>query len=304
MSERPIEASWLALRYRADGQAREHSLPLVRAAAAHLMAAALDTPNTSETASVIVVDVGAGTGANLRWLGPRLDEFMGSARSQDWELLDHDAALLDAGEESNPAWLRSRTRHTGAVDALTTLLETSSAPALVTCSALLDLLTKGQIDSLVAATVTGADAALWSLSVTGTVELTPTHPDDAVVAERFNSDQQRSTTSSTGLETLAGPDGWRVAVEAFTAHGWSVTTVDTPWVLGVGDEPLLRRLLTERAAAASTVEHQTGDQQMIESWLADRLDQVGGAGLVIRIGHTDLLALPVKSISEQTSSPS
>lgn len=303
VSERPIEASWLALRYRADARAREHSLSLVRAAAAHLRATSLLAPKPPAAPAVVVVDVGAGTGANLRWLGPHLDQALESALRQDWRLLDHDAALLDAVEETHPTWLRSSTRHTGAAGTLTTLLEAASPPLLVTCSALLDLLTPAQIDELVTATVAGADAALWSLSVTGKVDLTPGHADDARVSELFNSDQQRGTAPSAGVETLAGPDGWRLAAEAFTARGWSVTTVGSPWVLGTGDEPLVVRLLTERAAAASATDPGSKDQRLIESWLARRLKHLDVGVLSVRIDHTDLLALPVKSISEHTSSP-
>lgn len=305
MIERPIEASWLALRYRADARAREHSLPLVQAAAAHLRGTSLDTGDTHQepACDVIVVDVGAGTGANLRWLGPQLDGALGSARRQDWRLLDHDAVLLDAVKGSQPAWLRRSTRHTGAVDTLATLLDRAHAPTLVTCSALLDLLTPSQIDELVAATVAGADAALWALSVTGEVVLTPSHPDDALVTELFNSDQQRGTEPSAGVETLAGPDGWRLAVEAFSARGWSVTTADTPWVLGAGDEPLVARLLTERAAAARSTNPDASDHHVIDSWLTRRLEHLARGALTVRIDHVDVLALPVKSISEQTSSP-
>lgn len=312
MTERPIEASWLALRYRADARAREHSLPLVRALAEHLMAAKRDDgakgpplhPPAPDSSHVTVVDVGAGTGANLRWLGPHLDQALASAIGQDWHLLDHDAALLEAVQDSQPTWLRGSTRHTGSVATVRSLLDTTTQPRAVSCSALLDLLTAAQIEDLVAATVAGADAALWSLSVTGDVALTPAYPEDELVAERFNHDQQRGTSTSTGLRALAGPDGWRVAANAFTERGWRVRTASTPWILGAGEEPLTRRLLTERAAAAHSVSRGARDQGVIETWLARRLEEVDLGRLHVRIDHADLMALPVKSISEQTSSPS
>ncbi len=312
MTERPIAASWLDLRYRADDRARRHSLPLVRDLAEHLLTSTHSerasgssqaaTPKVSPSLSV--VDVGAGTGANLRWLGPRLDHTLGSTMVQDWHLLDHDAVLLEAVRDDESPWLRRTTRHTGSVATLNDLLGTLKHPRLVSCSALLDLLTAVQIDALVATTVAGADAALWSLSVTGEVAFEPAHPDDALVARQFNSDQQRDTATAAGVHSLSGPDGWRLAERAFIDQGWQVSLASTPWALGGGDEPMIRRLLTERASAALDATGASVDRRAIETWLSLRLDAAKRGQLQLRVDHQDLLALPVKSISEQTSSPS
>ncbi|MGB3828898.1 MAG: hypothetical protein WA962_08985 [Ornithinimicrobium sp.] len=312
MSSRPIEESWLSLRYRADERAREHSLALVHHLATHLVTAppAQRTRGRSRSSaaqsgpSISVVDVGAGTGANQRWLGPRLDDALGQVSSQDWHLLDHDAALLRAVEDLTPSWLHSSTRHTGSVATVGELVRTTGSPRLVTCSALLDLLTPSQIEDLVASTVAHADAALWSLSVTGEVAFAPAYPEDALLVDRFNADQQRAESTPTGTHTLAGPVGWQHAVGAFERRGWRVQTAATPWVLGAGDEPLTRRLLTERAGAARLVSEDPDDERVIGRWLDRRLQDAERGRLEIRIDHTDVLALPVKSISEQTSSPS
>lgn len=311
MTERPIEASWLDLRYRADDRARQRSLPLVRDLAEHLLANAHPgpVPGTSQkpvpqAPGLAVVDVGAGTGANLRWLGPHLDQALGSALAQDWALLDHDAVLLEAVRGAAAPWLRRSIRHTGSVATLGDLLQTTGHPRLVSCSALLDLLTASQIDDLVAATVRGADAALWSLSVTGDVSFDPGHADDALLVQRFNSDQQRGTTTATGPHFLAGPDGWRLAERAFIDRGWRVSLARTPWILGPNDAPMVARLLTERAQAALKTTDVSADRRAIRTWLALRLDQAERGQLEVRVDHQDLLALPPKSISEQTSSPS
>ncbi|MGB6021787.1 MAG: hypothetical protein WBG89_05610 [Ornithinimicrobium sp.] len=311
MRERWIEASWLDLRYRADDRARQRSLPLVRDLAEHLLVVARPRP-ADETSSkpvaqspgLAVVDVGAGTGANLRWLGPRLDQALGSALTQEWDLLDHDAVLLEAVREDGAPWLRRSTRHTGSVATLAELLQTTEHPRVVSCSALLDLLTASQIDDLVVATVRWADAALWSLSVTGDVTFSPSHADDALLVQHFNKDQQRGAATATGRHSLAGPDGWRMAERAFIDQGWRVSLAHTPWILGTDDGPMIARLLTERAQAALKTTDGSADRQAIETWLALRLHQTERGQLEVRVDHQDLLALPVKSISEQTSSPS
>src|SRR5262245_34965818 len=74
--QRPSLADWLALRERFDHAAR--SGVLTRAVADHL----------PRGRPIRVVDLGTGTGSNVRYLAPRLE------RRQEWLLVDGDAAVL------------------------------------------------------------------------------------------------------------------------------------------------------------------------------------------------------------------
>ncbi|MBS3744804.1 MAG: class I SAM-dependent methyltransferase, partial [Wenzhouxiangellaceae bacterium] len=76
MSER-FEADWLSLREAADAAARDPDL--VGRASAWLA----DRPRP-----LAITDLGAGSGANPRFLAPRLPG------PQRWRLVDHDAGLL------------------------------------------------------------------------------------------------------------------------------------------------------------------------------------------------------------------
>lgn len=320
---RPIDAGWLADRHRADLRAREHSRALVQTLAEHL-----SSVWGSRGTPVAVVDVGAGTGANQSWLGPALARALDVARTdaactapedapsgetedvnsarwqQDWHLVDHDAELLSAVQSEPQPWLMDSTRHVGSVGDVEDVVKTLREPRVVSCSALLDLLTPSQIETLVRATVENAQAALWSLSVTGSVTLTPASADDALVMGLFDADQQRRDDPSIDSEALTGPTGWTRAVQSFSQWGWRVETAATPWHLGPQDAALTVRLLTERAEAARAVDHDPGVQHRLDQWLTRRLLEIDRGALEISVDHADILALPPKATSVQMSSPS
>ncbi len=78
----------------------------------------------------------------------------------------------------------------------------------MTASALLDVLTREEIDRLAAACAGAGVPALLTLSVVGRVEFTPADPLDAEFAEAFNAHQRRGE--------LLGPDAITAACEALT----------------------------------------------------------------------------------------
>ncbi len=308
----PIEASWLAVRRAADERARLASLPLVARLAAHLAAhdgespGQISSPGRAADATrgvprrVAFVDVGAGTGANQEWLGPAMHAHLGSGWTQEWHLLDHDASLLAAAAPSTASWLADNHRHVGGVETVAAVLKQLTRPRVMTCSALLDLMSAAQIETLVQASVTTSQAALWSLSVTGEVVLEPVNPHDQKVADLFNRHQRGGDDRDSTL----GPDAWEHAQRAFVAAGWHAEVTHTPWHLGPGDEALTRRLLTERAAAARQATDDAASLRRVDGWLATRLADIDAGELRVSVDHVDVLALPASVISVQMSSPS
>src|SRR5215208_4518094 len=111
-------AAWLALREPADRRSR--SISVARAIADRLPG---DRP-------VHALDLGAGTGANARFLTPYLHS------TQQWLLVDHDAALLNRSDADLPAGAVRRVMDLSDAGHLTHVL---SGRDLVTASALLDL---------------------------------------------------------------------------------------------------------------------------------------------------------------------
>ncbi|GAA2884995.1 trans-aconitate methyltransferase [Pseudonocardia halophobica] len=247
---------WLALREPADAEAR--ALDLVEPLCA------LEPP-------LVVRDLGCGSGSMGRWLAPRLP------RPQRWYLHDRDPRLLAIAAESVPGEPVQ-----GELAELTDLAGTS----LVTCSALLDLLTADEVHRLARSCVEAGAAALFTLSVTGGARLTPAEPLDTALAAAFDDHQRRVVEG----RRLLGPDAGAVAVEAFRALGATVTTRSSPWRLGPGHRELTEEWLRGWIAAACEQEPALADDA--GPYLRRRLAALAAGELRAEVGHVDLRALP------------
>ncbi|MFP5373001.1 MAG: class I SAM-dependent methyltransferase, partial [Actinomycetes bacterium] len=208
---------WLALREGADDAARAPEL--VEPLRVHLAAAA------PPGAPAVIRDLGCGTGSMGRWLARRL------CGPQDWILHDRDPGLLARAVASMPrvaadgAPVTARTQQGD----LTGLRPSDlTGTALVTGSAVLDLLTAEEVDGLAATCTEAGTAALLALSVTGRVEFAPSDPLDAAFSGAFNAHQRRRTHD----RSLLGPDAVAVAVDAFARRGAVVASRPSPWRLG------------------------------------------------------------------------
>ena len=208
-----------------------------------------------------ILDLGAGTGSMMRWLRPII------AREQSWILADADGALvaqaLDA--ESTPL----------VVDLAK---EPGSLPLRavdgVVCSALLDLVSEAWLQRLVAALRT---PFLACLTVDGDDAFTPAHPGDESALGAFRADQVRDKGFGPALG-VGAPE----ALEAMlTAGGCTVASEKSDWDIPPNADAILRELVLGHARVA-------GDA----AWEQDRLEQIDGEKLAIRIGHRDILALP------------
>ncbi|MFI8191458.1 methyltransferase domain-containing protein [Streptomyces sp. NPDC085946] len=261
---------WLRLREPADGAARAGALldPLRTELAAR--------PGSAD--GLVVHDLGCGTGSMGRWLAPRLDG------AQHWILHDRDPYLLHFAAAASPRTAADGSRVTvetrrGDVARLTP--DALRGASLVTASALLDVLTREEIDALAAACAGAGCPALLTLSVAGRVDLTPSHPLDAEIAEAFNAHQRRAG--------LLGPDAVTVAAEVFAGHGATVRLHPSPWRLGAGQAALTEQWL--RGWVAAAVEQRPGLRESAERYLAERLEACRAGELAVVVHHVDLLAL-------------
>jgi SAM-dependent methyltransferase len=248
-----FSATWLELREPADAAARSADL------AGRLR---LDPP-------VVVRDLGCGTGSLGRWLAPRLPG------PQHWILHDRDPDLLARAAATVPAG--SVETHLGDATALTPddLLGTS----LVTCSALLDLLTAGEVDALAGACAETRTPALFTLSVAGQVVLDPARTEDAAIEAAFNDHQRRTA----GGRRLLGPDAPAAAAAAFERAGATVITRPSPWRLGPDQAALTAEWLRGWAAAAAD----QCPELDLDRYVSERVANPPTAV----IGHVDLLAI-------------
>lgn len=302
--DRPIAADWLALRRAPDEEARGAAAGLLADLAEHLAERARDATGTPETIDwagpVAVVDVGAGTGANRAYLAPRLPF------PTAWTLLDHDPALL--GDDGNDGCRRVL----GGIAELPALLaEVPPWRGLVTCSALLDLLSAADLDALVGAVTAAGVPALFALTVTGAVTIEPADAGDETVRAAFDAHQARAGRP--------GPGAARYVAQAARRAGAQVRQARTPWRLTAdasAARPFLRRYLTDRAAAAAevlddlSVDVARVDRARVDvarldaapvddaaaarvgAWLDRRLSAVEEGTLRLTVEHVDLLLLP------------
>jgi hypothetical protein len=213
-----------------------------------------------------------------RWLAPRLDG------AQHWVLHDRDpyllhfAAVAAARSAADGSGVTVETRR-GDIARLTP--DALHGASLVTASALLDVLTREEIDTLAAACAGAGCPALLTLSVAGRVELTPPHPLDARITEAFNAHQRR--------HGLLGPDAVTAAAEAFAGHGATVRTHPSPWRLGPEQAALTEQWL--RGWVGAAVEERPELREHAERYLAERLRACAAGELRVVVHHTDLLAL-------------
>lgn len=262
-------STWLALRERADTAAR--SLLLTRAIADRL----------AHLNPVHVLDLGAGTGSNLRYLAPRL------AGAQRWLLVDCDAALLAEASARMPSGHRA----SYAIDTRRIGLGTLDHPDifagrhLITASALLDLVSESWLEALASHCRAIAAAALFALNYNGQSHCSPAEPEDDVIRHLMNRHQK----SDKGLGGVAaGPGAVDCAERCFSAAGYEVRRDVSNWLLTREERELQRQLIKGWAHAAEEVARE--EAAMIRDWLARRLAHVEAGRSQIVVGHEDLAA--------------
>jgi hypothetical protein len=263
----PVTPDWLALREPADAAARATEL------ADRLCAWRQDRA----AGPLVVRDLGCGTGSMGRWLASRLPG------PQHWLLHDRDAVLLDRAMAGLPAGITAELRPGDITELDAAQL---AGTTLVTASALLDLLTADEVDNLAAACAAAGCPALLTLSVTGSVLLTPADPLDSAFAAAFDAHQRRTVAG----RRLLGPDAPTATAAAFGRHGMAVVRAPSPWRLGPDDGVLIEQWM--RGWIAAACEHHPALASEADAYLRRRLDAAAHGGLRVVVGHADLLALP------------
>jgi SAM-dependent methyltransferase len=275
-----FDSAWLALREPVDHRSRA-------VAAMTLLERAWRAGGWSR-----IVDLGSGTGSNLRYLAPRLP----GVRS--WTLVDHDAELLaravvpDGAEETRVV----ADLATDGLDAIG-----ASSADLVTASALLDLVSKDWLNRLVTACRAAGCAALFALTYDGGIQWHAAEndlrfaddPDDTLIRRSVNAHQRRDK----GLGPALGPMAGLTAETAFRAAGYRAWLLPSPWRLGPGDAELAGGLVEGWEAAAIEQVREASpagaaDADRVRAWADRRRATIATGRFGLTVGHLDLLALP------------
>ncbi len=226
-----------------------------------------------------IVDLATGTGANLRYLAPRL------GGAQSWLLVDRDPALL--------AELAVRI---AAFDGRVRLLALDLAAALdqlplverelVTASALLDLVSASWLQRLAERCADAGAAVLFALTYDGRIEWSPGEPEDARVCELVNRHQR----GDKGFGPALGPSAAAATEACFARLGYDVRQARSDWNLG-RDAGALQAALV-RAWVSVAAELAPDRACALLGWARRRLAHIAAGASTLRVGHIDLLGRP------------
>jgi hypothetical protein len=263
-----FSAQWLALREPYDARARN-------AAVLDAVAAAF-----RNQPAVAVVDLACGAGASLRAIGSRLPS------RQSWRLVDNDLGLLARTLAlAQPPRLSVAAQ---AVDLARDLELALDGPHdLVTCSALLDLVSASWLERLVVEAAARQLPVYAALSYDGRATLEPSDAFDAEMVAAVNRHQRRDK----GFGPALGPQAAEQAVTRFEGVGYGVVQGRSDWVFGPGDGAIQDSILAGWATAA----RELGDVPLdrIAAWFTQRRELIADGRARLKVGHIDLFATPM-----------
>jgi SAM-dependent methyltransferase len=277
-----FSAQWLALREPADHRARDASL---RDQVIH----DLNHLARVRPGPIKIVDLGCGSGSNLRALAPHMPA------TQHWTLVDYDPALLSAAKSALVQWadqtvsdqdilvLHKNGKHISVkflCEDLSSNLESVLAlpTDLLTAAAFFDLVAEhwlerfcGLLRSPLYTVLTYNGQEIWH----------PPEPMDAAVLKAFHAHQQ----TDKGFGVAAGPNAVGVMEALLKARGFAVSSAQSPWKLAEADRNLIEQLAI--GSAGAVLETKQVSAEDVSAWKQSR-----SVAQTCEIGHTDLYARP------------
>lgn len=269
---------WLALREPVDHRSIDATLRAQ--VAAHL----------SGSSPVNVMDMGCGSGSNLRALADHL------GAAQRWTLVDWDEKLLAHAREALAAWGEAAYEDDGALvvhrgkkrievhferlDLARHVAHALERPLdLVTAAAFFDLVSDDWMDGFATALAARATPLYTTLTYNGVERWSPAHAADDAMLQAFHAHQH----GDKGFGPAAGPGAADALARALARQGYRVKQAPSPWIMDASDA----RLIGELAQGAANAVRETGlvAQADVDSWLESRL--TAGA---CEIGHADIFA--------------
>jgi hypothetical protein len=145
--------------------------------------------------------------------------------------------------------------------------------SVVVASALLDMLTAGELAGMLAGCA--GRLTLIAMTVTGRVTFAPEDPLDARLSAAFNDHQRR---------------GGRLGPDAVAAVGGEVIVRPSPWRLGPAHAELMTEWFGGWVTAACEKEPALAGEA--RPYRERRLAQAAAGELTVTVDHADLLVLP------------
>jgi SAM-dependent methyltransferase len=236
-----------------------------------------------------VVDLGCGSGSNLRALAPHMPA------TQHWTLVDYDPALLSAAKTALAQWadqivsdqdtlvLLKNGKHIS----VNFLCEDLSSNLELVLSLPTDLLTAAAFFDLVAESWLERFCSLLRsplytvLTYNGQEIWHPPAPMDTAMLKAFHAHQQ----TDKGFGVAAGPNAAGVMETLLKARGFAVSSAQSPWKLAAADRNLIEQLAIGSAGAVLETKQVSAEE--VNAWRQSR-----SVAQTCEIGHTDLYARP------------
>jgi hypothetical protein len=152
---------------------------------------------------------------------------------------------------------------------------------LVTCSALLDLVSDAWCRRLIEVAARPGHALLAALTYDGRMRWAMADPADAAMVRLVNQHHR----SDKGFGPALGPEAVACFEGIVGETGGSSVSGESDWVLGPDEAALQATLLPMWADAARQIAPE--EAQQIEAWLARRLETVTTIGSLLVVGHRD-----------------
>lgn len=285
-----FSADWLSLRENVDHRSRNPTLQ-------EQVLRYLEQIGSLKTDPIRIIDLGSGTGSNLRALAPLIQH------SQHWTLVDYDPLLLRAAREKLCAWADSASDRTPdgnlghdatrpvtlvkndyeinviflqkdlAGDLQSVLSESAD---LITAAAFFDLVAIDWLERFCKALKTPLYTVL---TYNGQETWLPFNAWDSKILEAFHHHQG----TDKGFGSAAGPLALKTLEQLLKKQGFQVDTASSPWMLDQHDSLLISELVAGTAKAAA----ETG---MVSTSIAQEWAESRSQSLRCEIGHDDLFA--------------
>jgi SAM-dependent methyltransferase len=287
-----FSAEWLALREPVDHRSRNQGL----------QADVLDylaQIKLVQAGAIRIIDLGSGTGSNVRALAPHLNAF------QHWTLVDHDPALLQAARIALLAWAddvvnpdanQAASINIAPVESVTITKNTKVITVEFRCADLVndyqsilsepaDLITAAAFFDLVAESWLARFCAALSkplytvLTYDGIEQWSPPEPMDADILSAFHRHQR----TDKGFGAAVGPSAPERLESLLHAQNFITACAPSPWILGQHDRGLIQQL----AHGSANAVRETG---ILNPDDVDRWERLRKEATQCEIGHVDFFA--------------
>lgn len=272
---------WLALREPADRSARS---TVANAFVGDSLARDRVQRVIASERFMHALDLGCGTGANVRYLNRALWAASNGSRdlgapapSIGWRVVDNDAALLAVTRDLLGPSADIRQADMRGLDE-----SWFHGIELVTASALLDLVSEHWLRQLIQLCARHAVAVLFALNYDGRIEAAPGEPDDEWVRDLVNQHQQ----TDKGFGAALGPRSGDQCAEELQRNGFDVCVARSDWELDDSSRELQRLLVQGWAAAAAEMAPLSEDR--VRVWEQRRQLHIAAGTSRLRVGHVDV----------------